>query len=256
MQKFLNRILISFFLFLLNCSEKKQHISNVEYQRIEINEDIEPNADIEKFIEPYTQKVNKDMDSELAYSPKIYSKKDGQFNTAIGNFMADAVFQESQPIFKSRTGLDIDMVLLNHGGIRSTIPKGDITTRTAFEVMPFENEVIVVALKGEQILKMIDYLLRCKKPHPISRLKLEIDADYDLLKATINNKTIDKNKIYYVATSDYLFRGGDRMNFFATNKNSYPLDYKIRNILIDYLKKIDTLQFEIDDRFILKKNKF
>ena len=253
----LQRYKISIILiFLYHCSEKKQNISNIEYQRIEINEDIEPNADIEKFIAPYTQKVNKDMDSVLAYSPKNYSKKDGQFNTAIGNFMADAVLQESQPIFKSRTGLDIDMVLLNHGGIRSTIPKGNITTRTAFKVMPFENEVVVVALKGEQIFEMIDYLLRSKKPHPISGLKLEIDSDYDLLKAKINNEPIDKNKTYYVATSDYLFRGGDRMNFFATNENSYPLDYKIRNILIDYFKKIDTLRFEIDDRFILKNNKF
>ena len=234
-----------------NCADQPQKISNIESQRIEINNDVEPDKSIEDFIKPYTLKVNKDMDSVLAFSPKNYSKKDGQFNTAIGNFMADVVLKESQPIFKNRTGLNIDMVLLNYGGIRSTIPEGPITTRTAYEVMPFENEVIIATLKGEQIFELIDYLVKSKKPHPISGLKIELDANRNVNKASINNKEIDLNTSYNVATSDYLYRGGDRMDFFSKHEKSYPLDYKIRNVLIDYFKKIDTLDFETDDRFVM-----
>ena len=242
-----------FFLMMLitHCAETSYKKSNVEFQRIDINNDIQPDKNVEDFIKPYTQKVNKDLDSVLAFSPKNYTKKEGRFNTAIGNFMADVVLKESQPIFKNRTGLNIDMVLLNYGGIRSTIPEGPITTRTAYEVMPFENEVIIATLKGEQIFELIDYLVKSKKPHPISGLKIELDANRNVNKASINNKEIDLNTSYNVATSDYLYRGGDRMDFFSKHEKSYPLDYKIRNVLIDYFKKIDTLDFETDDRFVM-----
>ena len=41
--------------------------------------------------------------------------------------------------------------------------------------------------------------------------------------------------------------GGDRMDFFKTNDSLYVLDYKIRNVLIDYFTKIDTLNPVIDN---------
>ena len=82
------------------------------------------------------------IDSVISYAPETYSKKDGNLNTAIGNLMADAVFSEANPVFNKRTGQNIDFVILNHGGIRSMIPKGNITTRTAYNVMPFENSVV------------------------------------------------------------------------------------------------------------------
>ncbi len=119
-------------------------------------------------------RIKKDLDSVLAYSVDTYTKSDGDFNTAIGNFMADAIYEETNPIFKSRTGENIDMVLLNHGGIRSIISKGNITTRTAFELMPFENSIVVVKMKGTQIISLVEYLSKAKKAHPISKLKLEI----------------------------------------------------------------------------------
>ncbi|HMC02386.1 MAG TPA: hypothetical protein VKN14_15205, partial [Flavobacteriaceae bacterium] len=57
-------------------------------------------------------------------------------------------------------------------------------------------------------------------------------------------------KTYYVATNDYLYSGGDNMTFFKPNDSLYDLNYKIRNALIDYFKKTDTIKPVIDDRFI------
>jgi len=53
-----------------------------------------------------------------------------------------------------------------------------------------------------------------------------------------------------VATNDYLFNGGNDMTFFKPNESLYNLNYKIRNVLIDYFKKVDTINPVIDDRFI------
>ena len=164
--------------------------------------------------------------------------------------MADAVLQECNPVFNSRTGKNIDMVLLNHGGIRSILSKGNVTTRTAYQIMPFENSVVVVELKGAVIKELISYLQKAKRAHPISGLKLKLDNDYNLISATINNLPIENDKSYFVATNDYLYSGGDRMTFFKKNESLDILNYKIRNVLIDYFAKQDTLKPTIDDRFI------
>ena len=95
------------------------------------------------------------------------------------------------------------------------------------------------------------YLSKAKRAHPVSKqLQLTLNNDFEIRSAIINNKTIDIDKTYYIATNDYLYNGGDRMTFFHPNDSLYILDYKIRNVLIDYFKKTDTLNPKIDNRFI------
>ncbi|MEH6536270.1 MAG: 5'-nucleotidase [Psychroserpens sp.] len=241
-------------LIIFSSCKKDVHLYKIEGQQINISDSLQTNSDIENFIKPYRENVNKNLDSILTYAVATYTKSDGEFNTAIGNMMADAVYEESNPIFKSRSGKDIDFVLLNHGGIRSIISKGNITSRTAYEVMPFDNSIVVVKLKGAQVKELIDYLVRAKRAHPISKLNIVLDIDGNFKSAGLNGKALDFSKTYNVATNDYLYNGGDHMDFFKPNDSLYVLDYKIRNVLIDYFKKTDTLNPVIDNRFIQLKN--
>ena len=220
--------------------------------RIEVNNNVKSDKEIVEFITPYKNKVDSKMDSILAYSPTNYDKKNGLLNTAIGNMMVDVALKLSNPVYKARKNRDIDFVLLNHGGIRASISKGDITTRTAYNVMPFENSMVVCELDGETVEELINYLKLSKKAHPISGINIVLDNSYNLIEAKINDKEISKNKIYSVATTDYLLNGGDKMDFFKKSKENTILDYKLRNILIDYFKQIDTLSFQTDNRFIIR----
>ena len=240
-------------LILSACKNQGEYINKIEGKQINISDSLELDQSIENFIKPYREHVDSNLDSILAYAVNTYSKSDGEYNTAIGNMMADAVYEESNPVFKSRTGEDIDFVLLNHGGIRSIISKGNITTRTAYEVMPFDNSVVVVKLKGAQVKELVEYLAKGKRAHPISKLNIVLDSDGNFKSATLNSKPLDFSKTYNVATNDYLYNGGDHMDFFKTNDSLYVLDYKIRNVLIDYFTKIDTLKPVIDNRFIQLK---
>ena len=74
------------------------------------------------------------------------------------------------------------------------------------------------------------------------------------VKAPEVHQRIELEKTYYVATNDYLFKGGDRMDFFKKSDTLYDLNYKIRNVLLDYFSKNDTLNPTIDQRFIKLKN--
>ncbi|MBW1296672.1 5'-nucleotidase C-terminal domain-containing protein [Aquimarina litoralis] len=241
---------LSVFLLVFFSCKKNNYLQKVEGVRIEINDTIPDNPEIEAFIKPYRAHVNKMLDSALAYAPKSYSKGDGDLNTAIGNLMADIVLEQANPVFKSRTGKTVDMVLLNYGGIRAPISKGAVSARTAYQVMPFENSIIVAEMKGTQIRELIQYLQKAKRAHPISGLQLTLDSNYDVVSALINDKEIDDNISYFVATNDYLYNGGSKMYFFKESVNSHVLNYKIRNAMIDYFKKVDTIKPMIDNRFI------
>lgn len=242
-------ILLNIFIF-SSCKQQKMKLSKIEGKQIQVIDTIPIDSEIEAFVKPFRDNIQKDLDSVLAYSTNTYSKNDGELNTALGNFMVDAIYSEANPVFKSRTGYDIDMVLLNHGGIRSSLNKGNVSKRTAFQLMPFENNIVVIAIKGTQIDSLIDYLRRAKRAHPISKLKLILNKDFKVVDAKIKGEKIKQNKTYYIATSDYLYNGGDNMRFFKPNDSVYYLNYKIRNILIDKFNKLDTLNPVIDDRFI------
>tara|TARA_B110000967_G_scaffold207408_1_gene256690 strand:- start:50 stop:769 length:720 start_codon:yes stop_codon:yes gene_type:complete len=238
---------------ILSCENSKQLVS-IDAENSIISDNLPSNKDIEAIIDPYKVNLDKSMNKVLSYSVDTYSKNDGDYNTAIGNLMADAVFELSKPVFKSRTGKNLDMVLLNHGGIRSILPKGTITTRSAFSLMPFENSVIVVALKGSIVMEMTTYLKDFGKPHPISGIELVLNSDHTYQKILIGGNAIDMEKTYYIATNDYLYKGGDRMYFLKKSDTLYDLNYKIRNVLIDYFTKYDTLSPKKDQRFVKLKN--
>ena len=59
---------------------------------------------------------------------------------------------------------------------------------------------------------------------------------------------MEDDKTYYVATSDYLANGGDSMNFFKKGVQKYDLNYKLRDILIDYFKSVNPIPVPRDIR--------
>ena len=164
--------------------------------------------------------------------------------------MADAVFERCAPILKKRYNIDLDMVLLNHGGIRAPLPKGAIKMKTAFNIMPFENKVVVAQMKGSVLMKLVNYLTKAKRAHPISGMELAITRNGTIKTLRVQGKEIESNRIYFVATNDYLYKGGDRMDFFQKSETVLDIDYKIRNVLIDHFTTKDTLNPKRDQRFI------
>lgn len=247
--KLKNPILVFALLLSLSCKPPVE-VTKIEGKNINITSALDTNAGIDQFIQPYRAHINKDLDSVLAYSADTYSKTDGHLNTAIGNLMADVIFEEADPVFFNRTGQHIDFVLMNHGGIRAIMSKGPVSKRTAFELMPFENSIVVSKLPGANVKALLDYLAKSKRAHPISKLKVVLDKEAKVIESSINQIPIDFDKSYYVATNDYLINGGDGMDFFQGSEEIIVLNYKIRNALIDYFMKTDTINPTIDDRFI------
>lgn len=246
----MKKFILSFFVLILlhSCKNEPQHLTKIEGKLLPVNSEITAKPSIDNFIKPYKDKVEKEMNNVLSFTPVDLNRYDGELESSLGNLMADLCFERANPIFLSRTKKNIDFSMFNFGGIRAGITKGKVTTQHAFQLMPFENSLVVVELSAEKINELIDYLISQNRAHPLSNhVKLEISNDTFSFK--INNKEIDSSKTYFVLTSDYLQNGGDRMNFFKDPINLYKLDYKVRNSIIDYFSETDTLKIKLDGRF-------
>lgn len=238
-------------LVLLSCQNlTKSTLVSIEANTIAIDSQLTEVDTITSFVAPYRKRINEVLDSVLAYAPNNITKNDGEYNTSAGNLMADIIYSEANPIYKERTGNDIDFVLLNHGGIRADISKGNVTARTAYEVMPFENNIVVVDLPGKNVLNMVDYLIKSKRPHPVSHIQITLDSRNELNSLYIDGALFDVDRTYHVATSDYLVTGGDNMIFFKGMTGKTDTDYLIRNAMVDYFSKVDTLKATVDNRFL------
>ncbi len=242
-------VIIITFIGFCSCKQSPGALTEIEAHQLRIDSTLATNDSIEGFILPYHNRINEVLDSALAYAPSMITKDDGEYNTTAGNLMADIVFEAAAPIYKARTGNELDFVLLNHGGIRSIISKGKVSARTAFEVMPFENTIVVVDLTGKSVKKLVEYLMNSKRAHPISGMQIVLNKDGSLKSFKIQGKPLDKERTYHVATSNYLVTGGDNMGFFKETVGITDTDYLIRNAMIDHFKKVDTIAPKIDDRF-------
>lgn len=240
-------VLFLTFSILLSCQPQKVYVTKIEAKKIPVTEKLGQSVEIEAYVKPYKDNIEKDLSAVLAYAPETLDKS-GEWQSTFGNLFADVTKEKGNFVFNKRENKLIDFVLLNNGGIRSILPKGNVTTRTAYEIMPFENSLVVVALKGEQVQEMVDYFIAEKKPHPLSGITFTITSDKKAKNILINGKPLSNETIYYVGTNDYLANGGDNMVFFKKGVARYDLDYKLRNVLIDYFKDVDTISVVNDIR--------
>lgn len=247
-------VLLSLSIFACQNDQKteKYEVDSTNFQLVPIDKKLKGSSEIDEFILPYAKQIDKEMNQVLSLTKKPMFKTDSKFNTAIGNMMADAVFERIQPIAKEKFDIQLDGVLLNYGGIRSGISEGDITVKTAYDIMPFENEVVIVELSYEKVQELFSYLAKAQVAHPIAGMQLEIDHLAEITHQEFHSKKLKEEETYFIATSDYLLKGGDQMNFFIDNENVFETNYKLRNLLIDYFDSKDEIKATKDQRFIKK----
>jgi 2',3'-cyclic-nucleotide 2'-phosphodiesterase (5'-nucleotidase family) len=188
---------------------------------------------------PYKQKMEAQMNGVIGRCAKELTKTGGP-ETLLGNFFADAVMAESKKIEPA-----IDFALpTTKGGLRNNLPKGNIALSNIFELMPFENELVLLKLKGTDVEQLLNFIA-VSGGQPVSNITLKIkdNTPYDIL---INGKPFDNTKTYLVLTSDYIASGGDNARGLASPLERKSLGLLVRNALVNYVKAQTTLGKPID----------
>jgi 2',3'-cyclic-nucleotide 2'-phosphodiesterase (5'-nucleotidase family) len=206
-----------------------------------------------EIIKPYKAQIDSQMNEILAYS-EIYMYKD-QPEGLLNDFIADLILIKGNEYLKKNNNLTASICMLNIGGLRSSLPKGAITMRNVYELMPFENELVAVELSGSKVKMLLNYLAQ-KGGMPESGITMSIKEN-SFFNAYIQGIPFDENKNYLTITSDYLAQGGDDMSFFLAPISYYPLGIKVRDAIIDYLKeqtqKGNTVSTQLDKRIYYEK---
>jgi len=224
---------IYLFLLLFSCSSEYNLISN-QHQVIDVTNNID--SSIIKIITPYKIQLDKQMDEVISYTKSELKK--GKPESNLGNFICD--------LSLDRANKQADFCIFNNGGFRDIISKGNITIRDIYKVMPFENELVILELNNNEYYNLLKYITK-RKGEPFGGANIIEKND------TIISEFNSDEKIK-VLTTDYLANGGDNMSFFI-NKNQKKLGVKLRDVIIDHCRKIDTIDIKLDNRYIIENDK-
>lgn len=235
------KILFVFALITVACN-RKHYLMSTSYTR-EVLIQKTPSKKAEEMITPFKHKVDSTTNSVVVLSEGALTK-DGN-NSSLGNFVCDAVYS----LVKDSFNLMIDAVLLNKGGLRANLPKGEIKISNLFELMPFENELVVLSLSGKQLLEGSKRIIEKKAVFK----GLKLNGTIENYSISIQQKPLKADSNYVILTSDYLATGGDNYEFLKEASKSKFLNLKLRDALIIYCKKVNAVKQKItpytDDRF-------
>jgi 2',3'-cyclic-nucleotide 2'-phosphodiesterase (5'-nucleotidase family) len=229
MKKFLSSFLIaSLLVSQLNVMAQQYAASAVEYKNYPVLRQDITDSSLLKLIKPYSDSVNKMMGRVIGFATMpLYEK---QPESALGNFMADAM----KLMAEKRFGRSVDAAVINSGGIRASIPKGDITIKNAYEVTPFDNLIVLQELKGSVLRKFLDHSAN-KGGWGVSGMKMQI-RDHRADSVFLNGRMLDDSASYVIALTDYVAHGGDYSEMLK-NIPVINIGYLYRDAIIEYIQE-------------------
>ncbi|MCE6987791.1 5'-nucleotidase C-terminal domain-containing protein [Dyadobacter sp. CY323] len=240
------------FLFLTIFFSCRRHltVSKSEYKQYSIDKQTSEDSAIVNYYLPYKEKMQAEMSRVVGQTEEALTKP-GTPETLLGNFFADAMLTEG--LKKDPT---IQFTLSTKGGLRTQFPKGNITVSHVFELMPFENEMVVLKMSGESVKELLDFIVK-KEGEPISgmRMKIRNGTAYDV---TIAGQPFDASKTYNLLTYDYLADGGDELDFLKKAIERKDIGIKLREAILENINDLTRqgkkITAQLDGRIIIDKN--
>ncbi len=212
-----------------SCSPKVYVTSNTS-EKYGINNSMSADSDMLKTIQPYKDSLFAKMNVVIAQNESILINS--QPEGSLGNLMADIILKKGMDYAHQ----PIDFCIVNFGGIRlMSLPPGNVTVGKIYELMPFDNRVVLLKIKGSTIQQLMNVAV-ADGGWPVSGMKYSIH-DKKVTNISIQQQPLDTNKIYSLVCSDYLANGGDNC-FMLKEYPQQELNVLFRDMLIIYLQEL------------------
>ncbi len=223
-----NKLTFIFLLLLtISCTPKQWVVTDVKTSAIAIDSTTDALVDEEmkEYIAPIKQNLDREMNQVVGQTTEEMTA--GKPESLLSNWTSDIYLKAGSEFLKSQ----VDLAVVNMGSLRMALPKGDITVGNIFQLMPFENELVILWLKGGDVKKLLD-IFALEGGQGVAGVKMEI-KDGKAVNCLIQGFPIDMNKLYIIATNDFLAAGNDRMTPLASPEKRIDTSLKIRNILME-----------------------
>ena len=220
-------------LLMLSSCQSPYKLVNTEGSMITIDSvwDTHPDAEAVALLAPYKASVDSMMYRVVGTSEMTMEK--GGPESLLSNLVADVLKGAATQVL----GKPADMGLVNMGGLRNILPKGDITVGEIFEILPFENSLCVLTMKGTD-MKRLFKAIASLHGEGVSGIRMEISKEGELLNVTIGGQPVKDDQSYTVATIDYLADGNGRMDaLLQAEKRVCPENATLRGLFLEYVRK-------------------
>ena len=218
----------------------------VDIQLIDVDGSLQNDA-MDSLIAPY--KAEKEASMNVVIGEVAETMEVGKSESKLTNLIADILLTEGRKYVE-----DVDMAVTNVGGIRRTLFAGPITIGDVFEILPFDNSLLVLEYKGSDILALAD-AVAVKGGESIAGMTLTI-RDGKAENVRVGGEEVDTARVYKVVSTDYLSWGNDQLEPLANYIKSTPLNMMMRDAMFDYVTcatiKGEKISSKLDNRIIVK----
>lgn len=223
------------------------HLKDIDQERISLDETVvnTEDEDIVDLIRPYKAQLDAEMDVVIGETKTELRKDSG----ILGNWMADAMHAQ----VVASTEHHVDFTVTNRGGIRvPSIAAGAITVRDIYQLMPFDNEIVILELSGKTLNQMMDHIVKDGGWPINSTINMSVSANKQIDAIHIQGERMDADKTYRMAITDYVANGGSGCDFLK-EVPQIETGLRVRDAIIDYLKAHDEVfDVQLDDRYTIK----
>lgn len=179
------------------------------------------------------EKLKEKIGTASAIFPNAMTRKE---ETAIGDFVADGM--KAYPAAQG-----VDFAIGNGGGIRADLPAGDITIKSIFTILPFDNYLMILKMKGSDLYELFDFIPtligKGAFPQISDGFSYTINTKTQKLEnVLIGGKPVDPDRIYTIATNDYMAGGGDGYVVFKKALSAYNTSAYLRDVVTEYVKNL------------------
>ncbi len=238
--------LILYILLIVLTTQCRQtyEVTDIKSNNSDVDSILLVNLSSEVIISPYRTQLEEEMNEVLNTSAIVMEK--GTPEGVLGNFVADLTYYR----IKTDTNFNADFCVLNNGGLRASLPKGDITRGKLYELMPFENEIVIVELNEDNMIELLEYI-RTRSVNkgasgvPVSGIRVAL-KESKIDRVFIGVKTFQKGRTYHVVTTDYLANGGDQMSFFKNPVSKVHTGIKLRDAIIEHVVMLNNKGIELN----------
>ena len=197
------------------------------------------------YLAPIKAGLEEQLGAPIGYAPRdleVYQPECPMLNWA-----SDALLAKARELSPQQ----VDVAVVNIGGMRCNWGAGDITFRHVFELMPFDNELVVLTLPGKEVIALCEVFA---KGGGEGIAGMSMKAEKGVLKyAKIAGAAIQPDALYTVATSDYLSQGNDGMKPLKNHTAIWKSERKIRDLYIEYIQQVQRVEAQVDGRMQIIK---
>ncbi len=213
-----------------SCSRHFVPRGQAVYTQLQVDSTTVDDPDYVQFYAPYKKQLEVEMNRVVGRTAVSLTKPSEAPETLLGNFFADVLLAQAR-----KQVLDAEFAFGTKGGLRIELNQGPITIGNLFELMPFENEIVVLELTGEKVQQLAQFIA-ATGGQPVSGIRMEIENGI-ATNIRIGGKPIGPNQTYKLVTYDYLANGGDNSRGLDDPINRTNLGIKVREALIDYVSE-------------------